>query len=86
MDNHVHSYLEPQSADISAKKNAHKLVLSKKDIVFVVLFFLAAFLIVDFVISCGFNLGFTVAFAALFAVLTAYLFNKNVKVSVFSYV
>lgn len=86
MNNHVHSYLEPQAADISAKKNAHKLVLSKKDIVFIVLFFLAAFLIVDFVIACGFNLGFTVAFAALFAVLTAYLFKKNVKVSVFSYV
>ena len=33
MNNHVHSYLEPQAADISAKKNAHKLVLSKKDIV-----------------------------------------------------
>lgn len=76
MNNHVHSYLEPQAADISAKKNAHKLVLSKKDIVFIVLFFLAAFLIVDFVIACGFNLGFTVAFATLFAVLTAYLFKK----------
>ena len=79
-------YFQPPAAAGSEKKKLPEIKLSKRDLVFAVLFFASTFLIVDFIFFHGFNLGFTIAFAVLFLLLTVYLFSKENKVSVFSYV
>lgn len=77
-------YFQPPAAAGSEKKKLPEIKLSKRDLVFAVLFFASAFLIVDFIFFHGFNLGFTIAFAVLFLLLTVYLFSKENKAAVFS--
>lgn len=73
----VYSAVQKKEPDIS---------LSKKDLIFALIFLADSFLIVDFIFFNGLNTGFTVAFTVLFISLTAYLFDKNSKTSVFSYI
>ncbi len=56
----------------------------KKDMIFSIIFIVISFVIVDFILLNGLNLGFTIAFALLFAVSTAYLYNRENKVSPFT--
>ncbi|MCD7872437.1 MAG: hypothetical protein LUG21_03900, partial [Clostridiales bacterium] len=59
--------------------------LSKKESIFNFLFLIWSFLFIDFAAFHGFNAGFTISFYALFALATAYLSDKSIKASVFSY-
>lgn len=77
-------YQPPMLNDIHPKKP--EIILSKRDVIFAFVFLALSFVIVDFVFFHGFNLGFTIAFGLLFSVLTLYLFNKDNKVSLFSYI
>lgn len=74
-------FVPPQAA-----KNREKLTISKKDGLFLLAFFASIFIFIDFAVMHGFNAGFTVSFFILFVVFTAYLWNKSIKASVFSYV
>lgn len=49
----------------------------KKDLVFLILSFVAVFLLVDFGFSGGMRLGFTIAYAVLFLITTLYLARKG---------
>lgn len=77
-------YQPPMLNSVSQKKQ--KIVLSKRDLIFSFVFLALSFIIVDFVFFHGFNLGFTIAFMLLFIVFTIYLFNKENKASLFSYI
>lgn len=77
-------YQPPILNDIHPKKP--EITLSKRDVIFAFVFLALSFVIVDFVFFHGFNLGFTIAFGLLFSVLTLYLFNKDNRVSLFSYI
>lgn len=63
-----------------------KFKISKKDIVFSVLFFVLSFITVDFILFHGFNLGATISFVSLFVVTTLFLFKKEAKPSLFSFI
>ncbi len=77
-------YYQPYNIVYQRKKPEIK--LSKRDLIFALIFFAVSFLIVDFVFFHGFNLGFTITFFVLFSVITVYLFDVNTKVSAFSYI
>ena len=61
-----------------------KITVSKRDIVFALLFFGTAIVITDFVFWHGLSLGFSLAFLLLFAVVTAYYADKIKKVPAFA--
>lgn len=86
MENNQYYYRPPvtQSQPYTVKKD--KFRLTKKDTVFTFIFLLLTFVIVNFVLVSGLHLGLTVAFILLFLISTAYLFDKRIKVSLFSYV
>lgn len=74
-------YNQPSSSDIPAsdfrdspRKTA---VADKKDLIFLLLSFVALFLLIDFGFAGGMRLGFTVAYAVLFLVTTLYLAKKG---------
>ena len=58
--------------------------LEKKDNRFVFLFLFCAVIFSDFALFKGFHSGFTIAYALLFGVSTAYLWDKNSRVNIFS--
>lgn len=74
-------YVPPQ-----APKNRKILNMNKKDLSFLLVFFASIFIFIDFAVMHGFNSGFTISFFILFVVFTAYLWNKSIKVSAFSYI
>ena len=75
----------PPMAPMPEKKIRKEIPTDKKDGVFVLLFFASVFTFIDFAVMHGFNLGFTLSFYIMFAVFTAYLWKKNVRTSIFSY-
>lgn len=79
----VNTYYVPQ---IKSKEITKIIPMNKKDTIFMILLFVISFLIVDFVFFNGFNLGFTLLFFALFIFTSLYLFKKEIKASVFTYV
>lgn len=88
MDNNIQGNVYYQTPALSSmnQNKTPKITLSKRDLVFALIFLAVSFVIVDFVFFHGFNLGFTIAFALLFIVLTVYLFDKRNRASVFSYI
>ena len=74
-------YVPPQ-----APKNRKILNMNKKDLSFLLVFFASIFIFIDFAVMHGFNSGFTISFFIIFVVFTAYLWNKSIKVSAFSYI
>ena len=61
-----------------------KIAVSKRDIVFALLFFGTAIVITDFVLWHGLSLGFSLAFLLLFAVVTAYYADKGKRPPAFA--
>lgn len=61
-----------------------KIAVSKRDVVFALLFFGTAIVITDFVLWHGLSLGFSLAFLLLFAVVTAYYADKGKRPPAFA--
>lgn len=68
---------------INQKKNEP---MCKRDNIFNIIFFACAFILINFASLHVFTLGFTISYFIIFIASTVYLFRKNVKVSVFTYI
>ncbi len=82
MDNEK-TYFKPKKNGATVPKKKNNIKLSKKDTVFVPVFFAAVFVFIDFAVMHGFNLGFTLSYFILFAVFTAYLFKPQIRITPF---
>lgn len=85
-DNSIYFNPEQNSHTPEPFKSKRGFHLSKRDLIFTLLFLLISFIISNFVIFSGFYLGFTITFILLFIVTSAYFYDKRVKASAFSYI
>ena len=71
--------------DTAAPKKEY-LPLSKRENTFIFIVLAGLFIFVDFSVFHGFSLGFTISYAIIFAVSTAFIYKKDAKNKVFSFI
>ena len=84
MENAPNYYYQPSYVPYVITLKPRKIEYSKKDLVFSIIFIALSFVIVNFILLNGLNLGFTIAFFLLFIISTAYLCERENKVSFFT--
>lgn len=76
---------EPSAQNPANPYKQEKFSVEKRDIIFSLLFLISAFCFSAFGLWGGFKAGFTFSSLVFLAVITAYLYNKNSKISLFTF-